>query len=457
MTEQEILLDISKKELEFGCYEAKTNGFPLYILVRRDIRDKILTKMGGPFMETRSVIDKKSVIPSAIKSLWQLLLLCLSGRKVSIVFNAFPRVEKIQGIYIEKFTDPIVTQSQLCDSCIIFDQGRAGVHPKPRLNQDNIIYSESIFILAKFFSFFFSFYYYRKYKEEFEKTYLSIEQAFGDVLGKKELYKSLILKLCMICLVKKVLKKISAKAVVGPARDYQTVLFIAAHKLGIKAYELQHGITYGETTMYSGYRDPVSMPDFFLAFGDNNPWDVYGIDKERIINIGWALNDYIKDIPKQEHYNTNDVLVVSDPEITDAIIKATKFLADNNKESIFYFRPHPHEVLSKVHLDIISNTNNIMIQDKNINISVVLQGFNHIIGENSTVLYEALSVNKKVGRLFFDGLHPHYLEETDKDCFWDIRNQEDFKKFLNDNISAKKDKSIYSNFNKDLFCKTIGL
>ena len=50
-----------------------------------------------------------------------------------------------------------------------------------------------------------------------------------------------------------------------------------------------------------------------------------------------------------------------------------------------------------------------------------------------------------------------YLEESDKDCFWEIHNQEEFELFLSEDITMKKSKTIYSKFNVELFCKTVGI
>ena len=291
----------------------------------------------------------------------------------------------------------------------------------------------------------------------FDQLYSSLNKAFGTSLIKQRivnLFYSNYLYSIGLC---RLFKCTSAKRILGPARSYMAAPFYAAHHLGIKVFELQHGVTYGESVTYSGYRDPSVMPDFFLAFGDNRPLDVYGIDENKIINIGWALQSYIARFPNKNGYSSNDVLVISDPEITDIIFELVVKLANNNPQNTFYIRPHPHEIITEQHLQIISSRDNIRIQDKTENISIVLNQFENIVGENSTVLYEALAVNKKVGRLFYSGLKPMYLEESDKDCFWEIHNQEEFELFLSEGITMKKSKTIYSKFNVELFCKTVGI
>lgn len=374
----------------------------------------------------------------------------------SHVFYAFPRVDKVNGFFLDKFTDPIIKECHVED-CVIFEIGRSGVHKKPRVNSSNIIFVDSIVVLSRLFSLVTYSLFKRKHHHEYEEFKFSVQKAFGKDFNCDELFKIFSICYYHFFLLSFILKKIKAKTIIGPARDYMALKFAAAHSLGMRAFELQHGIGFEKSLMYSGYEYELCMPDYFLAFGDNNPKDVYGINESKIINIGWAFQDYLDHIVIKENINENAVLVVSEPEITERILNATLSLANEYKNIVFYFRPHPHEELSPSQIESIIKTNNIMVQDRSKNILVVLHSFKHVIGENSTALYEALAAGKKVGRLFTEGLHPKYLEESDRKCFWEIRNTNDFKTFLSDDISSKDSKSIYSKFNKELFKKTIGL
>lgn len=457
MNYQELLKYMSQKEIDAGLYDYKIKDLSIYSVLRYHIRKEILKKNGAATMDAKQKLNSNSVFVSTIVGFVHIIKLSVCRKHYSTVFYSFPRVDHMGGVYIDKFTDPLIELVDFKNDYIILDHGRAGVHLEPRLHHNNIIYLDFISVFSRVYAAICWKFYSIRYKSEFENLSVSVNHLFSINLSANFLAKQFLTRFTYIGLLERIFKLISAKRVIGPARAFLSAPFCAAHRLRLKTFELQHGITYGETQMYSGFRDEMIMPDYFLAFGDNKPLDVYGIDTNRIINIGWALNDYILNLPKQEYYNPNDVLVISDPEITDKIFHATKILADNNRDSVFYFRPHPHENLSKEHLEIIERTENLKLQDKRVNISIVLQGFNHIIGENSTVLYEALSVRKKVGRLFFEGLNPKYLEESDRRCFWEIRNDLDFKTFLSEDISSKESKSIYSKFNKELFVKTIGV
>ena len=233
--------------------------------------------------------------------------------------------------------------------------------------------------------------------------------------------------------------------------------FIAGHFAGVKIFELQHGVTYGESVLYSGFRDSTMIPDAFLSFGNNKPSDVYGMEENKIENIGWALQNYIESIYPSKQKTNKNVLVISDPEITDIIFRVVIQLATDNPDVVFEIRPHPHEIIPEDCLMSISDLVNVKIQDNKINITEVLMSYDMVIGENSTVLYEALANQKKVGRLFYEGLNPKYLEDSDRECFWEIHNQHDFEQFLKDDVSNKASKCIYSPFNKELFCKKISL
>jgi len=75
--------------------------------------------------------------------------------------------------------------------------------------------------------------------------------------------------------------------------------------------------------------------------------------------------------------------------------------------------------------------------------------FTNVIGENSTVLYEAVSMGKKVARLALGGLHPKFINPEDYDSFFIIRKFEDFSKFIESNMDSRIPTSIYSEFTGD--------
>lgn len=453
---QSLITDICHKEIECGCYNTQVNGISVYGLIRRLARNHLFKREGLITLDSKIKTNKLAVILNFLISIFQILKILILRKTFSHVYYAFPRVDKVNGLFMDKFTDPIIAECHDGDF-VIFEQGRSGIHKKPRINSSNIIFVDCIAVLSRFFSLATYSLFKRKHHHEYGVFKTSVQKAFGKDFNCDELFKYFTICYYHICILSFILKKIKAKTIIGPARDYMALKFAAAHRLGMKAFELQHGIGFEKSLMYSGYEYELCMPDYFLAFGDNNPKDVYGINESKMINIGWAFQDYLDNIAIKDNITENAVLVVSEPEISENILNATISLADEYKNIMFYFRPHPHEELSPAQIESISQINNIMVQDRSVNVLVVLHTFKYVIGENSTVLYEALASGKKVGRLFTEGLHPKYLEESDRKCFWEIKTTHDFKTFLSDDVSSKESKSIYSKFDKELFKKTIGL
>ena len=455
MNEQDCLKLISKYEIENGFFDISINQIKAYIFFRRDIRVAYLKKHGIDSMHLKYKRNYKALIKSTLTSLSSLLKLLLSSKRINNVYAAYPRVDKVNGIYLDKFTDPVINLIEEPGNYVIFDHGMAGVHPMPRLHRESIIYVDFIYVLSELVSVVFWPFFYIINKHSVDTLYEKIKDLLNDGFSKKIICKKTLQHLFLISFFKFLFNKLQVKNVFGPARDYQMVYFFAAHSIGIKTFEFQHGITYGESILYSGYRDLALVPDYFLAFGENNPDTVYGIDPSKIINIGYAFNNYLRNISSDLTISKNDVLVISDPEVTDSMLSATLKLSEYYPQCNFYVRPHPHEIISDVWTQKLSKVRNIFIQDKRINIMVALQSFDNVIGENSTVLYEALSLNRKVGKLYFDGLNPLFLKEEDKDSFWHIRTPENLNCLLQGNSEEKPHKSIYSEFNLELLRQII--
>ena len=458
MMEQELIREICVKEGNSVLYDIHIGGIPAYSMIRGLVRYRIIESKGLPIMKLRSPLNGRAAVKSAIVSFWQFLKLWVSGKKYPSIYYAFARVDKIGDYYLDKFTDPIIEQCEKEGNYLILDYGRAGVHPKPRVHAEHIIYLDFFSGLSRVYGMVFHGLFYHKFKREFDILFSEIKNAFGLDLDKTAIVRELAGDSLYVGFLQRVFRKVSAERVIGPARAFMAAPFIAAKRQGMKRFELQHGITYGETVLYSGFRDGMIVPDRFLAFGDNKPSDVYGIDEARIVDVGWAMPDYLDKLSYDGlGFGPKDVLVVSDPAVSLPMLKAVTRLAKENPDRIFYFRPHPHEIITQEHRNLMTPFPNIKIQDRSINISIVLHEFNLIVGENSTVLYEALAIRKKVGRLFFEGLAPLYADDGDRDCFWEIRGQDDFAAFVEGDVSEKKSRCIYSPFDKRKYLDITGV
>lgn len=449
-----LLKNICEKEAKCQIYNINIKGIPLYNFIRQDLRIKYLKLHGVKCMDLASPIDIKRTLISAFMSICHVSKLLFFSKCRSNVFIAFSRIDRIGSYYCDKFTDPFIDYSNIGSDYIIFEHGRRGIHSKPRLHSDHIIYSDIITINARLISMLLFPFFKYKYKVELTLLFSSLYSIYSkEVINEKQITRSLLSSLLYTKQYKFLFRKIRARRIFAPVRPVEE--FVAARQLNMRCFEMQHGVTYGESVLYSGYSEKMITPDFFLAFGDNDPKNVYGIEEDKIFNVGWPFSEYIFRFADTHEYNKKDVLVISEPEVSEAIISAVLKLAKVNPDNRFYIRPHPHENYNEDQIRNIHSLPNITVQDNRINISVALQSFENIIGENSTVLYEALSLNRKVGKLFFEDLHPIYLNSNDKEFFWEIYSFEDFTNFLNESNIYIPKRNIFSCFNKGLFNRLV--
>lgn len=455
MTSDELIKNICIKELQSGCFRHTIKGIAIYNYVQKFLRKQKCREYGFMAKSKSMHVDNIKMIATIARSTYQLFFLLLIKKNVRNFIYSFPRVDKVNGIYLDKFTDPVIDYSNIKgQGFVIFEKGKFFTHSTPRYHSEKVIYCDAIDYFSKFFAKLALRWFMHKYNPEFQKLWLSIDTTFPNITYSKIVTAQTIIQSYFSTnIYKYIFKRLSVVNFFAPGRGAFSILIPAAKQSGVKVFEIQHGITYGESVTYSGYRDPLFTPDYFLSFGDNKPLDVYGISPDKIINIGYAFIDYLNkssSLSVEDNISYYDVLVVSEPHITTAILTVVLQLADNNPSVMFHFRPHPEEYLTDEQKRQIDVVRNIVIDDNRQNIMVVLNKFLHVIGENSTVLYEAASMGKKVGRLNMEGLSPEFLSKEDENSFYIISNNGDFVNYLNISNNTKLSKKIYSPFLPDV-------
>lgn len=449
-----VLLKLSEREERAGCYKCKVSGIHVYSLVRFVVRNIYLKSKGLNYVENPTSANFGRIVKSIVLSSFHLVKIILSRSKYDTLFYPFLRLDCVDGNYLDKFTDPVIECCDITDNYIIFERGIRGEHPTPRLHSSKVVYTDIIEVFCDVFAKLMYKRFYRRNKEDVERLFEAVEEALEGVdYQRKRILIGIYRNICFIRIYEWLLKKMNIKKIFAPARSNLLGLTYISKRNGILLYEFQHGITYGETALYSGYRDPDFTPDYFLAYGDTPPRDVYGIEEDKMINIGWAFQDYLKKLSAGQKKYDKGVLVISNPCTTDKVLEATFRLADAFKDIHFVVRPHPVEVVTQEHINAIAKHENVTLQDWHINVALAMQSFDCIIGESSTVLYEALNDGKKVARFCFEGFTPEYLTPEDEECFWKVNDIESFKAFMDGRVEDKKSMKIYSKFDKELFLK----
>lgn len=449
----EVVSDVCQLEQDLDLYKYKIIGVPIWRIVRRKYRDRYTDReIGVGALNNHSQFHFCALLKSYLISVKQILKLLLKNEYVDNVIFGFPRLENVNGIYLDKFIDPVLLESNLKNSYIYIERGRSGEHLTPRLNNEKIFFSEFIDFTSQLLGglivplvFMFNLH---KFIGIYQKTKDVLGFNYKDVFETS--YRTSVFVL-QVYFLKLIFKRIHAKRFFGVAIGNHYHYIVASRKIGIPVYEFQHGIIVGQTTLYTGVYDPQMYPDYFLAWGKSSMMEFFGVPLSRMINIGWAFKSYlVKHIPKV-NYPDNTYLIVSDPEVTHIVIKTAMELAQTYLGYEFHIRLHPHEKLNKEQEMYVLQCKNISIQDNRINSNVALLSYCAILGENSTVMYEALSLGKKVGRLCFNGFNPIAMSGISKDAFYDIRDVNDFANFVTwKRTESLDDNMIYSDFCVDV-------
>jgi hypothetical protein len=459
-TNTEILKELHSKELKNGLYDVKFFGFPIWRLIRFEVRTKYLkSKTGHTNRTLSSSPNYGGIIKFYFKSAYQLAsLIFKKDIKNKYVFFAFPRLIKVEDAYFDRFTDTIIANEKLVSQAIIFQRSLTGNYLLPRMHSENTIYSDFIDITSKMLSIVLipilpilyiskAFQFYRKGKKMYPFSFLKLIVSINSFLIESAFYSILyfLIKPKNIFLVNR--------------EVFFPQLFISK-KFDIPVYEFQHGITRNETALYTGIFSNYADPDKLLVFGD--PWvnHYFGLPTDRILNIGWAYKEFVNSHLRS--LNTLDkkhVLVISSPAITDKILNFIIRGVEFNSSIIFNLRLHPQEVLNEKQLNLIKNIKNINVVDNQIDSVISIKEHNLIIGDNSSVLFEALSLGKKVGRINMLGILSSNIEEDIEfglnviSEFLDLVNLTDDHPTHTHNVNE----NIYSNFKKDIFNQLINI
>ena len=163
----------------------------------------------------------------------------------------------------------------------------------------------------------------------------------------------------------------------------------------------------------------------------------------------------MKTISGNKKYDRNCTLVISEPETSEYILRAVLRLAKMYPEMEFHLRRHPQETYSSEQIQRIENTVNVIDVTSKECSQIAILPYENIIGDNSSVLYEAVSIGKKVGRLNCDSLIAIGYKKGKEDGFYYLNNLKDFDSFINLKHNYEKRSYIYSDFDIKLFKRLI--
>lgn len=445
MTLQEYL--IKEQQIEDSLNSIIIDNMPLWRIVRTAFRDRHL---GINLKTVTPTIKIGSLLRNIMKSVCDLFKLKISRKKYSNVFLPHPRLFLVGKSYLERMADPFIDYSGIGDDYIILERHQNGIHRTPRYHGEKVVYLDLIDVLAVVLAILLKPIFKKKYKKQVETLYglLDDHLQLNDESYKGMFYDMLISKVLLYHLTKPLINSIAPQNIFLATRDTYNYIISYAKEKNITTIELQHGVTIGETTLYSGVYDPKIDPDYFFTFGKANIGEHFSMPLERIKNIGFAYKNYLKDLGLSS-YEKNVVLVISDLLVSEKLLNIILSLSQKYSEYEYHIRCHPLERLTKEQMDIIKKFDNVCVVPNTIESFCAITQYSSVIGENSTVMYEAMSLHKRVGRLNYGGLHVKETEFIHGGYI--INSAEDFKNFMTHPYSDEKDsKEVYSDFDSNI-------
>lgn len=453
-TKEEILRNIFKKEQELDLYSFKVLEAPVWYLLRFTVRVSKLNKEIGYVNRTSKIkLRLGRMFYSYIKSFIQFLGIILGTKNKPYLILAFPRLVNYKGKYIDKFTDPLILQTNLKNKTLVLQRNLSGEQFVPRYKDVDAVYKTSDFIdysskiLALILFPIIFVYYFKKIDRLYRRA-----SSYFDLSNKFKLLISFKIGEFLIhyFFAKKILKKLKTKKIFLVNRMIFLPFIVAAKKEKITVFELQHGITHSETELYIGTYEKKIDPDFFLTFGEKWKGEQFSIPLSKQVNIGWAYNSWLLNANKSQ-IKSKYVLIVSSPAITDNILKTTIALAKKYKEYYFNIRLHPQEELSLKQEDLLEDYNNISLDNKTKDSLNSILESEYIIGENSSVLYEALSLDKPVGKIMFNGLHSKAKLDDQFEGITYLLNVNGFNELIKSKNKKRQTSGIYDIFEVEKF------
>lgn len=452
MEEAAILKQIVNKEKEIDADCIQLYGVPMWRIVRYHVRLHYINTLTG-YIAGAPTAKKGKPHLKIVSGFWRHL-----GKKNLSVFFSFNRLVNVRGVFLDKFIDPVIEESDLDDrDCVIVDS-RDYFGKYNREHKSISVSNETRTVLIQVLKLYYKFITPVLYGTKIKTLFGQVKKPFElpeDYI--KRFYYEISVFIAYYRYYEIWFRLLKPSRVFVVYREGYFPQIAACKKIGIPVAEFQHGITLDNTVSFAGEYDQRIDPDYFLVFGDYWKGPQFGMPLDKIINIGWAYSKYLqKTITNDVDANQNAVLVISSPEISDAILDALIVLSKAQGDYNFNIRLHPCESYNESQKQKLQFISKAQVVDNKTDSALVLPTYKYVVGENSSVIYEALSVGCKVGMLNLCGLRPAIELPGIKENFFIINDAKDFERFLNEETTESTSKTeFYSNFDRERFMNFI--
>lgn len=394
---------------EKKIHEIEVLNLPIWPLIRTEVSDRILKKQG--FFESRNntSISLKKIIQGssgALVSAFHLIKLVCTKQKKKEMFVGFARRSLDEGVWVDKFHDPIL-KNKTSDDYLFLEKPYKFEHFKNDLARYKVIYYDLEVYLSEILSRILYPFYIGKVRKQIKETDLM------KLLNDHEYLSSLITRKLIKFKIGKfisdlIFKNVEIDNLYLTNRSIHYPMILSAKENNVNVYELQHGVVLQEDALYNDIDEGKLSVDYFLTFSpywsENYCWAGYST---KVIPFGFK---YIHDKRakfRRENSKRNDVLVISQPEMAKMLCLDIIKLSNSYSDINFIIKLHPQDIgnYRLRYKEILKFDNVSFIDQFDVDNYALLSRFNYVLGYYSTMMFEARFFNVKAIVLPSDGVH----------------------------------------------------
>lgn len=445
-------IENDNKLLDFTTYD----NVPIWMLSRWYLLHDIV---GGKLLGYKSPDRVRGINKKTINYLGRAfvhnMLNCSKQNNKEILLYSTNRKTFFNGKFFNRYVDQLYLEFQN-ESCIVEQATLEWDWPFPRTST-NVYFDACAQVCGACVS---SVYYKRDYESVYEMLrYFSrrVYKIAGLLFSNEEIHgyavsisKFIVRMRYMARWMKKMLpQSIKVVIIVGAGFPYYYFMNQALKEKKIVSVELQHGYINGNNIMYN-YADAIvndervkkGLPDYMLTYGE---WWSNQINCPLTkVSIGNPYRQLCMENIKHVSKDNRNLVVIGIGENTEKYIEFVKKICEKFPQYNVKFRPHPGE--RDVAVNVINKMDYEIILDNNIDIYETLANTSVIIGEVSTVLFEAIGIVNSIF-LWNTEYSKTYLPKHPFKCFETI---EELEKLVNSNLEVDGDSGLFwtENWNK---------